>query len=65
MIFFLVDEDLHQQNQYYKHCELMYQQALDDLDDFHDDGYNMVLSYALPKCDIDGTYQALQENTTQ
>ncbi|XP_023312769.1 thyroglobulin-like [Anoplophora glabripennis] len=31
---------------------------------YKDDGFDLVFSYTFPKCDLDGSYQAVQENST-
>lgn len=50
---------------YYKKCEKEYFEILKKVQKLEKQGFNMVLSFVFPKCDLDGTYQAVQENSTQ
>ncbi|CAH1110393.1 unnamed protein product [Psylliodes chrysocephalus] len=53
-----------QQPWHYQKCELEYIKILNEYNSFKKDGYNMLLGFEYPKCDMDGTYQAVQENIT-
>ncbi|VEN38843.1 unnamed protein product [Callosobruchus maculatus] len=50
---------------YYRNCEDEYFQALKNLEEMVKDAtFDEIFNYELPKCDIDGTYKAVQENAT-
>ncbi|KAJ8925937.1 hypothetical protein NQ315_009789 [Exocentrus adspersus] len=49
---------------FYKKCEEEYVAVLNEVRMYKQQGYDMVFSYTFPKCDIDGTYQPVQENST-
>ncbi|KAJ8934603.1 hypothetical protein NQ318_002947 [Aromia moschata] len=49
---------------FYKKCEAEYIGILNEYKEYKEDGFDMVFGYTFPKCDIDGTYKAVQENST-
>ncbi|KAJ8968196.1 hypothetical protein NQ317_006798 [Molorchus minor] len=49
---------------YYNKCEAEYIEILNEVNGFLEEGYDMIFAYSFPKCDIDGTYSAVQENST-
>lgn len=50
---------------YFKKCEKKYLEVLEEVENYEKNGFSLVLSFIFPKCDLDGTYQAVQENSTQ
>lgn len=62
--FLFVDKS-HTKGQYYKICEEEYLKVLKEVEMLEKEGFSMVLSFVFPKCDLDGTYQAVQQNSTQ
>ncbi|CAH1991359.1 unnamed protein product [Acanthoscelides obtectus] len=51
--------------EYYKTCEREYLQALEKMNCLQKQtGFNEIFNYNFPRCDIDGTYKAVQENAT-
>nr|ACP18834.1 unknown [Chrysomela tremula] len=50
---------------YFKKCEEEYINILNEEDTYKEgNNYNMIIGYIFPNCDIDGTYKAVQENST-
>ncbi|KAG5899875.1 hypothetical protein JTB14_012338 [Gonioctena quinquepunctata] len=49
------------EKRYYKKCENEYLELLEEVKSFNVD---TVVGFTYPKCDFDGTYQAVQENST-
>lgn len=50
---------------YFKTCEREYLDILNEYEKLKEEGFSMLLSFVFPKCDIDGTFQPVQENITQ
>ncbi|XP_050296801.1 uncharacterized protein LOC126736466 [Anthonomus grandis grandis] len=53
------------QGQYYTKCEKEFLNIYKEVQELkRKNSYNLILGYKYPKCDLDGSYQAVQENFT-
>ncbi|XP_030750657.1 uncharacterized protein LOC115878327 [Sitophilus oryzae] len=50
--------------EYYKTCESKYMDVYKKVQEYKAQGYNQVIGYEYPNCDLDGTYAPVQQNKT-